>query len=243
MSIRSPRPSLHGLSVLIVDDNPVVRLASQACAQALGLDALCADGGDAALRALAERRFDAVLMDLHMPGRDGFDTAAQIRALGIGGNDLPIVALSATAEGDDLARCRGAAMNACLEKPLDAELLKEVLERLCRPGAVRRDGAWTWLEPAKACAVGATADAAAAAPTPQTIRRQHGTRSSQAIDMTQDVCPKTATPARSALQRIERALAEQIVRQGPTDPLSRALMRAVARLPGDLAPSLSRSGR
>lgn len=212
----SRRAFLDGLSVLIVDDNPVVLLASRACIQPLGLDVVCVDSGDAALRRLAERSFDAVLMDLHMPGRDGFETTARIRAAGAGRGDLPVIALSATAEGDDLRRCRDAAMNACLEKPLDPGLLAEALERLCRPGGVRRDGAWTWIGPA--------------AQAPADTRPTAGS-------------PPVRPPERPALHRLEQALEAQIARHGFAHPLTRALMRAAGRLPVDLEPALSPSGR
>jgi len=234
MTVHPPRPPLHGLSVLLVDDNPVAQLASRACLQPLGLDVTCVDSGEAALRALEERRFDAVLMDLHMPGRDGFETTAAIRALGADRGAVPVVALTATAESEDLRRCRDATLNGCLEKPLDAGLLARLLDPLCRPDGAHRDGTWTWIEPAAPGTAG-PAPAPAAGGADPTREADDG----WAFPAPHDPPPHD----RSALQRLEQALAEQIARHGAAHPLSRALLRAAGRLPNDAAPLLSPSGR
>jgi CheY-like chemotaxis protein len=152
MSAHPPLPSLFGLSVLIVEDNPVVLHATRAGAYHLGLAVECAEDGRRALDALRRHPVDAVLMDLHMPGLDGFETTLAIRALDAPWADLPIVALSSTASALDRRRCRDAGMNAFLGKPADLRTLAHTLLRLCVPGGAGRPGARTWLDEGEAAA-------------------------------------------------------------------------------------------
>ena len=67
-------------AILIVDDNQGKRLAINAVLEALGQEIVEADSGEAALRAVAERTFAVILMDVQMPAMDGYETAARIRA-------------------------------------------------------------------------------------------------------------------------------------------------------------------
>jgi PAS domain S-box-containing protein len=66
--------------ILLVDDEPANLLAMEAVLQGLGEPLVCAASGEEAMRQLRDRDFAAVLLDLHMPGMDGFDTARLIRA-------------------------------------------------------------------------------------------------------------------------------------------------------------------
>jgi CheY-like chemotaxis protein len=81
------------------------------------------DDGDAA--------FDLVLMDLHMPGIDGLQAAARIRALAAeaGVAVTPIVALTANTSAEDRDACLAAGMQDFLTKPVDREQLARVLTR------------------------------------------------------------------------------------------------------------------
>jgi CheY-like chemotaxis protein len=65
--------------VLVVDDNASKRLATRAVLSSLGYEIVEADSGVAALRCLMARNFAVILIDVLMPGMDGFETAALIR--------------------------------------------------------------------------------------------------------------------------------------------------------------------
>jgi two-component system, sensor histidine kinase and response regulator len=73
-----------------------------------------------------------VLMDLQMPGMDGFEATAAIRQQEQG-NRLPIIALTAHAMKGDRERCLRAGMDGYLSKPIRAEKLYQVLRDLAPP--------------------------------------------------------------------------------------------------------------
>jgi PAS domain S-box-containing protein len=77
---RTPTPADPPAPVLLVDDRPANLLALEAVLAGPGLDLVRAASGEEALRHLAARDFAAVLLDLDMPGLDGFETARRIRA-------------------------------------------------------------------------------------------------------------------------------------------------------------------
>jgi CheY-like chemotaxis protein len=77
-----------------------------------------------------EEGFDAVIVDLHMPGMDGLETAQAIRAATESWCTVPVVALTAHSDEPAVAAARAAGMDAFLVKPVDAGLLYETLVRL-----------------------------------------------------------------------------------------------------------------
>jgi signal transduction histidine kinase len=84
----------RGETVLVVDDNLQNRDVAEGHLVAAGYRAVLADGGAAALVAFQAQRPDLVLLDVLMPGMDGFETCRRLRALP-GGDDTPIVFLTA----------------------------------------------------------------------------------------------------------------------------------------------------
>jgi len=67
------------VSVLLVDDRPENLLALEASLEPLGQRLVLADSGDAALRAVLAEQFAVILMDIRMPGIDGFETMALLK--------------------------------------------------------------------------------------------------------------------------------------------------------------------
>jgi CheY-like chemotaxis protein len=85
--------------------------------------------------ALGPRPFDAVLMDVMMPGLDGLEAARRIRALPGPERRVPILAVTASAFAEDIAACREAGMDAHLAKPIEREALLAALVDLVRAAA------------------------------------------------------------------------------------------------------------
>ncbi|TCZ64009.1 hybrid sensor histidine kinase/response regulator [Roseicella aquatilis] len=121
-----PVPPLPLLRVLVVDDHPVNREVARLHLDALGLEAATVESGAAALAACAER-FDLVLLDLEMPGMDGFATAAALRASGLPSARAPIIALTAHAGAEHRALCREAGMQGFVSKPVRLAMLARAI--------------------------------------------------------------------------------------------------------------------
>ncbi|HEY9068224.1 MAG TPA: ATP-binding protein [Burkholderiaceae bacterium] len=117
------------LQVLVVEDHPVNRAYLEAVLDKLGHRAMFREDGNGAVRAVQEHEFDIVLMDLHMPGMDGFAAARAIRSMPPPRGRVPIIALTADAfqASRDLARQAG--MDGFLTKPAHLPQLREALER------------------------------------------------------------------------------------------------------------------
>lgn len=118
-------------TVLLVDDNSVVQLAVRGMLLKLGYRVKAVDGGPAALTALHENRFDAVVLDVP---EGGFSLCCQIRALP-GCGELAVIGMSTAPNVTDRERCHGIGMSEHLAKPVRFEALQAVLERLvlCPP--------------------------------------------------------------------------------------------------------------
>jgi len=123
---------LAGARVLLVDDNAInLELGTDLLAIA-GIDVVAASGGPEAIARLDTARFDAVLMDLEMPGMDGWETTARIRARPDDG-DIPIIALTAHALAGFREQCLAAGMNDYIAKPFDLPHLFRVLLKWIPP--------------------------------------------------------------------------------------------------------------
>lgn len=104
-----------GLRILVAEDNAVNQLVLRRQLALLGCTAVIAGDGEAALAALRDEPFDAVLLDCHMPIRDGFWVASEARAAGLA---VPIIALTASALRSVQERCEAAGMDDFLTKPV-----------------------------------------------------------------------------------------------------------------------------
>src|SRR5690606_30361687 len=71
--------------------------------------------------------YDLVLMDLHLPGMDGFEATRRIRSLGDEGGRIPIIALTANAFAEDRAACERAGMDGFVVKPVDRNRLESAM--------------------------------------------------------------------------------------------------------------------
>ena len=119
--------------ILVVDDSPSVRALVRDVLELEGHVVRVAEDGYAALRAVAAERPDGVVLDVVMPGMDGHEVLARLRAMA-GGLELPVVMLTASA--DDATAWRGWAggVDLLLGKPFDPDELLRSLEGLVGAG-------------------------------------------------------------------------------------------------------------
>jgi signal transduction histidine kinase/CheY-like chemotaxis protein len=118
------------LKVLLAEDNPVNALLVRELLRRRGHIVEHVSTGAAAVLACAEKRFDLVVMDLHMPKLDGIEATRQIRAAenAAGISPLPIFALTADALETGRKACQAAGMNGFLTKPVDPSDLDTILD-------------------------------------------------------------------------------------------------------------------
>lgn len=85
--------------------------------------------GEAVLEQIKEENYDAILMDCHMPKKNGYETTLIIRALEAGKKHIPVIAITANAMSDDRDRCLAAGMDDYLSKPIAISEFCRVLGR------------------------------------------------------------------------------------------------------------------
>jgi PAS domain S-box-containing protein len=129
---------LEGVRVLLVEDNEINQMVACDILSRAGAAVEVACEGAAAVAALEHGadRFDAVLMDVQMPGMDGYEATAIIRTR-LGLKDLPIIAMTANAMESDRRDSLAAGMNAHVAKPIDVDELIDTLSAHVPPGARR----------------------------------------------------------------------------------------------------------
>ncbi len=123
--------------VLVVEDDADARQALVALLEELGHDVVSAPSGEAALEMAPSFRPDVVLLDLGLPGMDGYQTAERLRACA-GTAALTVVALTGYGREEDRLRSRGAGFDRHLVKPVHVEALKDVLGAATDSAAIAR---------------------------------------------------------------------------------------------------------
>jgi len=115
--------------VLLVDDDVRNLLALTPLLERWGLEVTAAGDGLEALEVLEEDdAFSIVLMDIMMPGPDGYDTIRRIRAEKCF-HDLAIIALTAKAGDKERETCIEAGADDFISKPVDTKELKQIISR------------------------------------------------------------------------------------------------------------------
>nr|WP_321398673.1 response regulator [uncultured Desulfobacter sp.] len=112
-------------SILIVDDNPYNRTLVSKVAIKEGYVAVEANDGREALEQIQKNEFALVILDLLMPGMDGFETAGKIRDMAL---DIPIIAVSALSSKQDRQNSIRAGCDAYFPKPLTVKIVKQILK-------------------------------------------------------------------------------------------------------------------
>jgi CheY-like chemotaxis protein len=116
--------------ILIVDDNATNRMVAEALCEMFDCTSEQAVDGVEAVEAARMRGFDLILMDIKMPRMDGVAATRAIRALPGPAGQTPIVALTANADPSDVRGYLEAGMNDVVEKPIKAERLLSVLDKV-----------------------------------------------------------------------------------------------------------------
>lgn len=123
--------------ILVVDDDVLIREILRKVLQNRGYKIVIAESGHDGVSAIEAFSFDLVLVDIFMPGMDGFET---IRTLRASAPEVPVVAMSGyvfgdpAADGDYFLKALGLGVAHCLHKPFRNEELVAVIEA-CRIGA------------------------------------------------------------------------------------------------------------
>lgn len=134
-ALRHGRGQLHdirGAQVLLVEDNATNQLVARELLEKLGMRVTLANDGQEAIELASRLRYDIILMDLQMPGMNGFEATKAIRQLP-SGNDVPIVAMTAAAMLADREATKAVGMNDFVAKPIDVSELSAALQRWIPP--------------------------------------------------------------------------------------------------------------
>ncbi|MEE4012961.1 response regulator [Roseibium sp. FZY0029] len=115
--------------VLIVDDNETNCRLLAALLESFGISSEAARSGEQAIGLVQKTDFDAALLDLHMPGMSGVETAVALRSLR---PDLPLIAVTAALESVGDKRLREAGFRETLTKPLSPAALFEAMKQASR---------------------------------------------------------------------------------------------------------------
>ncbi|WP_170156803.1 hybrid sensor histidine kinase/response regulator [Roseimicrobium gellanilyticum] len=124
-----PSKPLRPLSVLLVEDGRVNQLVATRMLEDRGHAVTVASNGREALDMFAQESFDAVVMDVHMPELNGFETTSAIREIErASGGHIPIIAMTANAMMGDRERCLAAGMDDYVSKPVRSGELYRAVE-------------------------------------------------------------------------------------------------------------------
>jgi signal transduction histidine kinase/CHASE1-domain containing sensor protein/ActR/RegA family two-component response regulator len=118
-------------TILLVEDNVVNQRVACGLLKKLGLQAVVEDNAESALERLHKETFDAILMDIQLPGMDGYELTKAIRnpRSKVLNREVPIIALTANALQSDREICLQVGMNDYMAKPIGSALLKLTLAR------------------------------------------------------------------------------------------------------------------
>lgn len=129
----------EGLHLLIAEDNELSREMIAELFELHGISCDCAENGFVCLDYFESSKagtYDAILMDMQMPGMNGIETTVKIRESSHSeAKTIPIIAMTANALKDDVQRCLDAGMNYHMSKPIDMKCLKRKLYELGSVGS------------------------------------------------------------------------------------------------------------
>ncbi|KFI23000.1 EAL domain-containing protein [Nitrosococcus oceani] len=113
--------------ILVVEDNRVNQQVAVGMLERFGCRVEVVSNGQEALDAIANKVYELVLMDCHMPQMDGYEATRRIRVREAGNKQVPIIAMTANVRKGDSDKCISAGMNDYLPKPLRLSVLRDKL--------------------------------------------------------------------------------------------------------------------
>ena len=128
------RKAEERMRILVVDDNDINRFVVRHLMEKRGHHIIEAESGEAALEAMSDKEVDFVLMDLRMPGMDGFETVRRYRRSMKHLPQIPIIALTSQNTQDCRDRSIAAGINALIAKPFDVSSIEYAIELIQKNG-------------------------------------------------------------------------------------------------------------
>jgi CheY-like chemotaxis protein len=127
----SLREEKRRIRILLAEDNTINQILAVRLLEKRGYSVAVAPDGQAAVEAFHTGGFELVLMDIQMPGMDGFEATAAIREREkLTGGHIPIVAMTAHALVSDQERCLASGMDGYVSKPIRTSELLATIERM-----------------------------------------------------------------------------------------------------------------
>ena len=114
-------------SILVADDGVTNQRLIRLILERAGAEVACANDGKEAVEAASRRDFGVILMDMHMPGMDGYTATRLLRTRGV---QTPIVALTASAMRGDREKCLAVGCTDYMTKPVDPDGLLDLVRTL-----------------------------------------------------------------------------------------------------------------
>ncbi len=121
------RARVKSMKILVADDQPANQRVLQRILEKAGHEAQIVGSGEDVLALMARDRFDAIVVDLHMPEVSGLDVIRHARVMEAGSTPTPFIVLSADATNDAVQACQEAGVSAFLTKPVVVGKLLDAL--------------------------------------------------------------------------------------------------------------------
>ena len=131
------------LRILMADDAPANRELVSAILGGMGLSIDGVENGAQAVEAVRSGAYDLVLMDVHMPVMDGLMATREIRAMARELGHVPIIALTANVQPEQVRLCHEAGMDAHVGKPIQVAELMATISRVLSASEAHEDLAAT----------------------------------------------------------------------------------------------------
>jgi CheY-like chemotaxis protein len=115
--------------ILLIDDEPDIRITTGKILEKRGYEVVMARDGEEGLKILKNNKVDLILLDVMMPGPDGWEVCREIkgdREL----RDIPVVMFTVMASEEDMEKSRMSGADAHISKPFSTEELVETIEEL-----------------------------------------------------------------------------------------------------------------
>lgn len=126
------------MKVLVVDDSKSIRTLVAECAKELGHDVFCAEDGEQAILSVGDNDVDLILLDVEMPGKNGFEITSEIRAM-VGIDWFPIIFISSKVDDKSFAIGIEAGGDAYVQKPINLLRLQYSIKAMERIYVMRQE--------------------------------------------------------------------------------------------------------